>query len=74
MMLVDDAKQAGPIGCSGSYQLKSHLKIIFFQVEYLGAYVHVLFFSSGNLFLILLLQYFYICCQQAAIALRIWPN
>ena len=51
-MLVDGATQARPMGCSGIYWLKSQLKIIFFQVECLGAYVHVLFFSSGEVFIL----------------------
>ena len=59
-MLVDGAKQAGKVGCSGIYWSKLHLNIIIFQVEYLGAYMHFLFFSSGEVF-ILLLQCYYIC-------------
>ena len=49
-MLADGTKQAGTVGCSGIYQSKLHLKNNFFQVEYLGAYVHVLFFNSGDIF------------------------
>ena len=55
LMLADGTKQAGPVGCSGIYWSKSHLQIIFFQAEYLGAYVHILFFSSGGIFFFLLL-------------------
>ena len=38
------------MGCNSIYHSKFHLKIIFFQIDCLGAYVHVLFFSSGDLF------------------------
>ena len=50
LMLVDGAKRAGLVGCSGIYWSKLHLNIIFFKVEYLVAYVHILFFSTGNIF------------------------
>ena len=49
-MLADSTNQARPVGFSGIYQSNLHLKIVFFQVEYLCVYVHILFFSSGNIF------------------------
>ena len=49
LTLVNNAKQAGPVGCSSIYQSKLHPKFIFFQVEYLGACVYVLFYTSGDL-------------------------
>ena len=50
-MLVDGTKQSGPVACSSIYRSKEHLKIVIFQVEYLGAYMHVLTFSSSGVFL-----------------------
>ena len=50
LALVDGTKQAEPVGCFIIYRSKSHLKTIFFQVQYLGAYVQFLFFSSGDVF------------------------
>ena len=49
-MLVDGPKQAGLVDCSSIYRSKSLLKNIFFQIEYLRTYLHVLFFSSGDVF------------------------
>ena len=43
LTLVDSAKQAGPMGCSSIFRPNLHLKILFSQVEYLGAYVYVIF-------------------------------
>ena len=50
-MLADGAKEAGPVGCSYIYWLKLYIKIIIFQVEYLGAYVHVFFLTFGDVLL-----------------------
>ena len=73
LTLADGAKQAGPVGCSSIYQSTSHLRIIYSWAECLGAYVYVLYFNCGNI-LSLLLQCYYICHQQAAIASWVWPN
>ena len=73
LILADGTKQARPMGYSNIYQSKLHLKHIFFQVKYLGAYVHILLFSSGDVF-ILLLKCYYVYYQQVSIALQIQPN
>ena len=49
--------QAGPVGFSGIYLPKSSLILNFSRVEYLDAYIYTLFFRSGGVVLILLLQY-----------------
>ena len=73
LMLADGVKQAGLVVCSGIYGSKLHLRIIFSWEEYLGAYVYVLYFNCGDVSS-LLLQCYYVCSQQAAIALQVWPN
>ena len=65
-MLADGTKQAGPIGSSDIYWSKSHLKIILFQVEFLGAYVHVLLFSFGDILLSC-------CCDATMFVANRWP-
>ena len=49
-MLADSAKQVGLVRCSGFYLLKLCLIAIFSKLEYVGAYLYILFFSSGKIF------------------------
>ena len=50
LMLADNAKQAKLVGWSGIYLSKLRLMIIIFQVEYLGVYVYILYFSFSDHF------------------------
>ena len=52
LMLADGAKQARPAGCTSIYLSNLCLIVIFFKVEYLGAHLHILFLSSGDMFCI----------------------
>ena len=60
LILVDGAKQVGPVGCSGIFQSKLHSKNFFFQPEYLGAYVHIVLFTFGNIFYLAIIILLYL--------------
>ena len=59
-MLMDGNKQGGPVRYSGIYLSKSCFIAIFSKVAYLGAYLCVLFLSSGDVFFFLSVSILYI--------------